>query len=263
MTKRKASGPGLAGAPQAPARTKDKVCIVGCSQSKADTPFEQKEEYEFWGVNNLFLTLPNEGWTRWFEIHQITHEEGHWLRRGGRDFRGQPVQEYLEGLGKLKCPVYMQASNPLVRNAVPYPLQEVVEKYGRYFTNTVSWEIALAIHMGFREIRIYGVDMAVDSEYFWQRPSCEYFLGLAKGMGVEIFIPDDCDLLKARFLYGFDEVKELGWTNKVEKTLKKLDEKRQKALQDAAFLQKQADQYTGAIQGIRDMHKTWKNVSGG
>ena len=43
-------------APVAPTRTKDKVCIVGCSDSRGQAPFHLKDEFEFWGVNNLFLT---------------------------------------------------------------------------------------------------------------------------------------------------------------------------------------------------------------
>jgi len=227
------------------------------------TPFDRKDEYEFWGVNNLYHTLPNEPWTRWFEIHSITFEGGKWLRRGGPEFRGQKVDQYLEGLSKLPCPVYMQASNPLVPNAVPYPLKPIVDRFGDYFTNTISWEIALAIFEGFKEISVFGVDMAVDSEYFWQRPSVEYFVGLARGEGITVVVPDTCDLLKTRFLYGFQEKQELAWSKKLDATKKVIEQKREKALHDMQFMQKQIDQYTGALVGIQDMEKTWKNLTGG
>lgn len=250
-------------ATEAPKRTKDKVCIVGCADTKHMTPFHQPDEYEFWGVNNLFLTLPGKPFTRWFEIHQVTHEEGVWLRRGKPDFRGQPVEEYLKSLSKLPCPVYMQNANPLVPNAVPYPMAEIVGNFGTYFTNTISWEIALAIHEGFKEIRIYGVDMAVDTEYFWQRPSCEYFLGVAKGLGINVWMPDACDLLKNRFLYGFQEHQSLPYEEKMRNTRESLKKKHQTAQQQLAFAQKQLDQYTGAMLAIDENIKTWKNVTGG
>jgi len=257
-------------------KTRDKVCIVGCAESKNQTPFDKADEYEFWGVNNLYLTMPDKPWTRWFEIHRITHEENKWLRRGKPEFRGSPVDLYLKGLGNLKCPVYMQLLNPLVPgdiqfvkdlhaivpNAVPFPLKQIVEQFGPYFTNTVSWEIALAISEGYKEIRVYGVDMAVDTEYHWQRPSCEYFLGLALGRGIKIWIPDSCDLLKSRFLYGFQEHQALPFENKIQSIRQTIQKKHADAARQLQFLQKQLDQYAGAGLGIEEIMKTWKNVTG-
>jgi len=263
MARKQQKEPAAAPVPEGPKRTRDKVCIIGCSDSKSLAPFHRRNEFEYWGVNNLFLTMPNAPWTRWFEIHHIEHKDGKWLRRGSEEFRGLQVSAYLDGLSKLPCPVYMQQSNEIVKNAVPYPLQAVLDRFGTYFTNTISWEIALAVLEGFKAIHVYGVDMAVDTEYYWQRPSCEYFLGLAKGAGIEVYIPDTCDLVKTRFLYGFNEQQELAWTNKVNSTKQIIEDKRAKALKDAQFLQKQIDQYTGALVGIEDLHKRWKNVTGG
>lgn len=40
------------------------------------------------------------------------------------------------------------------------------------------------------------------SEYGAQRPSCEYFVGVADGLGIEVAIPENSDLCKATVLYG-------------------------------------------------------------
>jgi len=248
---------------EAQPKKKEKVCIVGCSNTKELTPFHLADEFEFWGVNNLFLTLPDKPWSRWWEIHLITYEDGKWLRRGSPEFRGQPVEEYLKSLAKLPCPVYMQQANPLVPQAIQYPLAEVVAGFGNYFTNTISYQIALAIKEGFKEIRIYGVDMAVDTEYAWQRPSCEYFLGVAIGQGIKVWMPDACDLLKTRFLYGFQEVQSLPWEEKLKNTKKTIIKKRNAAMQQLQLLQKQVDQYIGADLTLDEMTKSWKNVTGG
>ena len=77
--------------------------------------------------------------------------------------------------------------------------------FGKYFTNTVSWMIAYGIIANFRKIGVYGVDMAQDSEYAHQRPSCEYFLGWAQGAGIQIDVPRSSDLLKAPYLYGYED----------------------------------------------------------
>jgi len=57
-------------------------------------------------------------------------------------------------------------------------------------------------------MHLYGVDMAQDSvletEYSYQRPSCEYLLGIAVGRGIKVETAPGSDLLKADRLYGFD-----------------------------------------------------------
>jgi hypothetical protein len=243
-------------------KKKDTVCIVGCSDSKIMTPFDKADEYEFWGVNNLYLTMKGP-WSRWFEIHSITKDGDKWLRRGEQIFRGQPIEKYLEGLGQLSCPVYMQEKNPLVPNSVVYPMQDVVEQFGTYFTNTISWEIALAIVEGFKEIKIFGIDMAVDTEYTTQRASCEFFLGIAFGRGIKIDVPPTSDLLKSRFLYGFQDVQERAWNTRVKLTLKSLEERRDKYEDEMKLNERKVYESNGAIAGIHEMLKTWKNVTGG
>ncbi|GAG52607.1 unnamed protein product, partial [marine sediment metagenome] len=203
-----------------PERTRDKVCIVGCSDSCKQTPFDRADEFEFWGVNNLMWTLPGQAWTRWFEIHQIEqNEQGIWERRGDPNFRNLTVDQYLDQLAKLNIPIFMREINPKVPTSILMPYDALADKFGRYFTNTISWEIAMGIAMGFKEIRIYGVDMAVDTEYGHQRPSCEYFLGVAAGLGIKIWIPDTCDLLKTRFLYGKEEPQAREFTEKLQEIL--------------------------------------------
>jgi hypothetical protein len=43
-----------------------------------------------------------------------------------------------------------------------------------------------------------------NSEYGHQKPSCEYLIGLAEGMGIKVEIPDSSELLKCAQLYGFE-----------------------------------------------------------
>ena len=86
-----------------------------------------------------------------------------------------------------------------------FPKEEILDKFRRYFTNSISWEIALAIYEGFKKIYIYGVDMAQDSEYAFERPSVEYFCGYAEGAGIELVVPEKSDLLKSAWLYPFED----------------------------------------------------------
>lgn len=242
-------------------RMADKLCIVGCAESKKETPFDKKGEYEFWGVNNLYLSMPGP-WTRWFEIHWIDQKHGIWHRRGKPQFRGQNIGEYLAGLASLNIPVYMREKNPAVPMSTPLPVGPLVQAFGDYFTNSVSWMIALGIALEFTHIEIYGVDMAVDTEYYHQRPSCEMFLGMAMGKGINVWVPDTCDLLKTRFLYGIQEPLALPFENKLKDTLMTIQRKCNEAAQKRAFHQKQEDQFIGAAQAVQEINKTWKNVTG-
>ncbi len=245
-----------------PVPKKEKLAIIGCADSKSEAPWHLTEEFEFWGVNNLFLTF-QKPFTRWFDIHQFTQEGGKWFRRGKPDFRGMPVDKYLENLGKLPWPVYMQQLHPLVPNAIQFPFAAMVQAFGSYFTNSISWQIALGIAEGFKELHVYGVDMAVDTEYFWQRPSCEYFLGMAVGKGIKVFIPDTCDLMKTRFLYGAQEVQELPFRNKIKAMQQSMHERRAKSEQEMQLAQRKMFEYNGALAATAEIDKIYKNVTGG
>lgn len=236
---------------------KKNIAIVGCSDSKMMAPFK-KDEWEFWGVNNLFLTLPEEPWTRWFEIHNITHDGTNFIRREKFDFRGLNVNTYIKKLGQLKCPVYMQQKWPHVPNSIEYPKELVETIFGRYITNTISYEIALAILQLPETIGIYGVDMAVGSEYQAQRPSCEAFIGLCWGLGIEIIIPDEADLLKVRFMYGFEEPKETAFAKKLTHIMASMQKRQHDAEIQAMHAEKQTQQYIGGMAALREMYKVWE-----
>lgn len=258
---------------QFPVKEKERVYIVGCAASKDIVPWDDKDA-EYWGVNNLYgVPLPKAHYDRWFELHNIWQDpkNNKMIRRGVADFRGQTITEYLQGLADLKTSVYMQKHWPnLVPLSVAYPLGEIVKSFTdkgfaldvcRYITNTISYEIILAIYLGFKEIQVWGVDMAVGGEYQNQRPSCEFWLGVAQGMGIKVFIPPQADLLKTRFLYGFEEKQQDVWREKLEKIRVDMKSKRRqleaKHEQDRAAIQ----QYVGGEAVVAEVQKIWSNLA--
>ncbi len=54
-------------------------------------------------------------------------------------------------------------------------------KYLNYFRSPLSYMLAYAIHLGYDKIRIYGFD----SDNFSDKPRITYWLGVAKGLGIE------------------------------------------------------------------------------
>jgi hypothetical protein len=198
-------------APQS-AEKRTKVAIVGFAPNWDKAPFDNPE-FEIWGLNELykyFMQKPGSRANRWFEVHS----------------RYSPTKNSKEHIGWLQqCPVplYMKQHYDDMPNSMPYPIEDVmkfvtdkglvlsvptpdglVHKDNRYVTNSISWMFLLAWYEGFKEIHIYGVDLAQKDEYKKQRPNLEYFIGAAQREGVLVAMPESCDLLKAHGLYGFE-----------------------------------------------------------
>lgn len=210
--------------PSPPSKTRDKVIIMGyADSSRMLAPFFDKS-FEVWGLNELYLMIPHAD--RWFEIHTK-----YWLKRSHRD------KQHVQWLKDAKIPIYMPKRIEEVPMSVTYPLDNILgffnkswlNKYDRfkYLNNSISPMLALAIYEGFREIHIYGVDMALKKEYREQKPSCEFFVGYAMGKGIKIYIPSESDLLKTGTLYGFEEVSDM------EKKFRRKDEELKKKVQAA------------------------------
>lgn len=221
-------------------RLKDKVAIVGFADGHRHlAPFDD-DTWEFWGLNRLWAVLGDRPWTRWFEIHDLA-------KMYAED------KEHQEWLSKTSIPVYLRPQDMdvfPVPNAVPFPIEAVVQHFGsRYFTNSVSYMIALAIMLEYKEIGVWGVDMAVDhvlnNEYSHQRPSCEYWLGLAAGAGIRIYLPEGSDLLVSSHMYGFEDDTVI--RTKLEARLKELAARKEGIKQQSAQLDAQGKQLFAGI----------------
>lgn len=243
-----------------------KVAICGCSDTKHLAPFNDPT-WDIWGINNGFGHVVRK--TGWFEIHPVKFEGGKWHRRKllrpgvfewSTEFRGMDTGKYIKMLADLDVPVYMQQHWDEIPKSVPYPLNDIMAKFGGYFTNTVSYMIALAILQGYREIGCYGVDMAATTEYGAQRPSCEFFLGVAAGLGIRVIIPDQCDLLKTRFLYGFGEREQVAYERKLALMREAMEARKAKAMERYAAAEKEIQQYVGALEAHAEITRHWSNL---
>lgn len=202
--------------PEGIPRTRHKVSIVGFAPSSMmDVQYVWDDpDMEVWGINQLYIAWRGTNLqdmflskcTRWFQIHHKASYEA----AVGRD------HSHHEWLAQRNTfPIYMQQKEPSIPFSIPFPLQEMLQRFRRYFTNSISWEIGLVIYetliaremggVGFTDLYLFGVDMAMDSEYEFERPSVEYFLGIAEGMGINLHIPGKCDILKSVWLYPFED----------------------------------------------------------
>ena len=225
-----------------------KVAILGFAPHWEKAPFKD-ESFQIWGLNDLYQYLPR--WTRWFEVHDrdvYKLDETYVTRKDGSD--------HIQGLRELKCPVYMVKKYDDVPNSVPYPIEEACRYFDtRYFTNSISMMIALAIMEEFTEIHVYGVDMSVGVEYIEQRSSCEYFLGFARGKGIKVYLPPESDLLQTAFIYGFQDKEKTAYEAKVDSLIDGMEKRRLQAQNIIADQTAVVNQYIGAIQGFKDLKR--------
>lgn len=177
-----------------------KIAIVGFASSYREAPYNDPS-VEIWGMNELWKYLPR--WDRWFELHprevfalegdrnQVAHEA--WLQQ-------QPAEK----------PIYMIERHADIPGSVEYPLDAMAARFfpgtaRPYFTSSIAFMLALAIAEGATWIGLYGIDLASDTEYASQRAAAEYFIGIARGMGIVVVIAAGSALLKAPSVYGYDQ----------------------------------------------------------
>lgn len=223
------------------------VTIVGFAPSWEETPWNNSGE--LWGMNALHKLAPDKPWGAWFQLHDIDVAHPHdkeehvsWLIQSGL-----PVFMFEEHIAKLPLP-----------NAIPFPRQEVIDFLGTtYFTNTVSWMVGFALLQQRKKINIYGIDMAQDTEYQHQRPSCEYLIGLAEGRGIDVYIPETSDLLKTPFLYGIEEEKKHMLVTKIDARVKDLQARLNQMQQNQANQQAAIHQMMGAIEDAQYWRRAW------
>lgn len=222
------------------------VAILGFAESYATAPFGDPS-VEIWGLNELHKYLPR--WDRWFELHSREafevrgdrNQEQHvaWLR--SQPAVGQPGHK----------PIFMREIFPDIPAGIRLPLEELSDcfwtRFGErpYFTSSIGYMLAMAIAEGRNAqfepmdetavgwIGLYGIDLASDTEYGEQRPNAEYFIGLARGLGIEVVVAEGSALLKADHLYGFesrDEKEGVNGETFILKRIREIEEQRNKAI---------------------------------
>lgn len=165
-----------------------KVAIVGFTPHRVEAPYDD-QEWEIWALNALYAYPDVTRVTRWFDLHPLD----------------QIPEARIKQYAAMSVPVFLQDKDPRVPTSVKFPKEWVEAELGsKYFTNSIAWMQGLAIAEGFEAIHIYGVDMSQDTEYRYQRSCCEFWLGVAKGRGIESYVPQTSDLLHAINQYGYE-----------------------------------------------------------
>jgi len=243
--------------PQAPLVPR-KIAIIGKAPSSFALAPYGDPEWEVWILNTLGHANEVPRWDRQFELHDLELT------------KAKEYGDYYPWLAKQYRPVYLRDKPPAEFNGgVQYPLGPILEHFtnyaGRkYLTNTVSLMVALAIYehetgTPVSDIGMWGVDMAqhglrgaghvgwFTSEYARQRPSVEYWIGIAEGKGIKATIPEQSDILKAACIYGYHTTEQFkkfqARRNELNGRVAQAQQREQQSHDEAIFL-------AGALEGM-------------
>lgn len=172
-------------------KPRKKMAIVGFASNTLHLVPWFDPEFEIWGMNQGHLNFRRMA-DRWFEMHQP---------EATADVRDP---NYLQFLKSCPIPVYMITERPECPNSVRYPIEEAIDWLGRdYFMSSVAYMLVLAAMEGFEEIHLYGINLAIGDEYFYEKPNAEYIMGKCENRGVKIYVPLASSLLKQYRRYGY------------------------------------------------------------
>ena len=173
-------------------RKRDKVAIIGYATSTRDlAPFDDPE-WTICGLNQLYRMIPRAD--VWMDIHSNWDDPT-------TNVEGTDHTAWVRDCG---IPVLMTKTYPNLPTSVAYPLDAVLRIGTDYLTSSVAYYIAWAVHQGYKEVALYGIDLVVGTEYETQKAAAEFWLGVAHGRGIDLRIPQQCALLKASHRYGYE-----------------------------------------------------------
>lgn len=227
----------------------EKVAICGFAPTSKDLAPFQDPTVEIWGCNELYNYIPR------IDVLFEIHDREEW----GENFGSNHGPKHVEWMRKTKTPIYMTKHYDDIPTSIPWPLEPMKTRFGDYFTNTITYMIILAIAMEYKWIGLFGIDMAHITEYGGQRPSCEFYLGWAFGLGEArgwptVYIPKESDLMKTTMLYGYDAPDKV--SQLLESKIAHFQKQHATYANQERIARDTSQHYLGAAQGLADFGRT-------
>ena len=167
-----------------------KVAVLGTATTTLEFAPVNDPSWEIWACSPWMQgKLPPRsdgvpGFDAFFEIH--------WSNQ----FYPSERDQFLPWLRSCGKPVYV-FDDLDIPSQVFYPKKQLEAQHGTaFFTSTIAWMLALAIDQRPAKIGIWGVDMADDTEYAYQKQGCLHFIALARLLGIDVELPSGSELLK-------------------------------------------------------------------
>lgn len=230
-------------------RSKDQLAIVGFSPTTRHlAPFDSPD-HEVYILNEEYAFPWCKRYDRTFQMHQRwdfmrqnnSNHPNHplWLTNRsdtcmtckgtgsvvqvlGSSKEPQSCPDCTNGIytsdRNISLPIYMQQEYPDIPGSVEFPLDEVTKLLGKkYYRSGFSYMMGLALLLEYPRIELYGFEMGSGTEYHYQKANGEWLVGLAMGKGIDVYLPDDCTLLKGP-VYGYEDSR-IGYRQNLETRL--------------------------------------------
>ena len=173
-----------------------KLAIVGSGKNTRDAAPWDDNSFDIW----VFNESGNHSWCkRWNAVFQMHEPEIY----TGHNTKDPTHWDWLQREhGK---PIYMQEADPLVPDAVRFPLEDAIALTGLdYFASTFAYMAALAILQGYEVVHIHGIELSF-SEYQYQADCWRFWIGVLKGkLGAENAVLHSGLSLFESSRYGYD-----------------------------------------------------------
>jgi len=141
------------------------VIILGLGPSKDECPYDA----EVWALNDCYAFAKR--------IDKL------FVTDGWQEF---DIKELREVKRKFGCEIVAATAHDGLSLTL-YPIEEILQRFRtQFFSNTVCYMIAYSLLLGYQRLRFYGIDMLTHTSYIMEKGAVEFWMGVAKGMGVEV-----------------------------------------------------------------------------
>ena len=163
------------------------VIILGCGPTHVECDFA----HETWGVNGTYTFAKR--LDKLFMTDEEAEVDNCWY----------DVVKLVKADTALVLPGSYKKFTDLGLNVEVFPINEILQRFKtRFFSNSIAYMMAYALLKtktvqslddpvpkvveGYDKIFFYGIDMMTNSTYIQEKGGVEYWMGIAKGMGVEV-----------------------------------------------------------------------------
>ena len=161
-----------------------KLSLVGKGTGWERAYIDQKDCREIWCVSTIFAELQT------IEVQQ------------SRIFQLHERELFEPWIKKEQSRVVIMKSDPDFPQSLILPASQLMGIFGARFASSFAWMMGLAMVEGYSDINIRGIHLAAETEYFNQRDTFFWFIGLAQGKGIKINIDEDSGVFIANRAYG-------------------------------------------------------------
>jgi hypothetical protein len=110
--------------------------------------------------------------------------------------------------------VWMLECDPTLPASVRYPREDIAarflrhvwrgdERVNEFFTSSTPYALALALHLGYKRVELYGIELSATPEYTAERDCVFFWMGVANALGVDVVAHPLSNLFRAK-VYGYE-----------------------------------------------------------